>query len=210
MTKPISSSTTTAGSPEAELGTILAERKRLGSASGRCSAAQAESLRKLRDLKLYVSRCVTWDEFCPRYLGLTKVFANRAIEAWEEFGPAFFELAELTRITRDEFRAVASRVNNKMFHADGEAIALTPENASRVATALEKLRRSSAAPIKPYTPTVNLSRMTLLEAHCTELISEFRKLTGPKAQNVDRAQLAAILRQTLGMLGRIELDLGVF
>jgi hypothetical protein len=181
--------------------------------AGCCSVAHAESLRRLRENKLYKSRCGTWEEFCPKYLGLSKAFANRAIRALEEFGAAFFELAELIRITPEEFRAVAPFVKGKFFHAGRESIALLPENAGKLAAAVEKLRQRAPRPARKNPPSSPLSPVKLLERQCGELTTEFRRLaslTGSKAQNVDRVHLATVLRQTLGMLGRIELDLGVF
>src|ERR1051325_6010073 len=94
----------------------MSQCKTLKQANGRCSAAQAECLARLREYKLYQGRCATWDEFCPKYLGVTKAFANRAIRAMEEFGPAYFDLAELTRITLDEFRTVEPKIKEKVLH----------------------------------------------------------------------------------------------
>jgi hypothetical protein len=207
MNEPISASN---DSLESELGKILSDRKALRMVDGRCSAAQAECLTKLRDRKLYLCRSATWDQFCPRYLGITKLFANRAISALEAFGPSFFDLAQLTRITPDEFRMVAPRIKSKILYFDGDAIALIPENIGRITAVMEKLRGSRAKPAKTYTPPTKLIRITLLERQCTELVAEFRKLSGPRSQDVDRSQLATVLRQTLGKLGRIELDLGVY
>ena len=199
---------------EFELGNLLGERKAFGLVAGRCSAAHAECLRSIRESRLYKSRCPTWDEFCPKYLGLSKAFANRVIRALEEFGPAFFELAELTRITPEEFRAVAPLVKDKVLHAGNEIIALVPENANKIAAAVEKLRKAATAeapaPIRTAVSTIPLSRLRLLERQCGELTAEFRKLAGPKGKGVDRSQLAGILKKTLGMLGRVELELGVF
>ena len=53
------------------------------------------------DEKLFKLRGETWEGFCRKYLGLSKSFANRIIRWLDEFGPEYFELAQLTRITAD-------------------------------------------------------------------------------------------------------------
>lgn len=201
---------TTSRSLESEVAKILAERKTPRGTDGRCSATQAECLMTLRESKLYQGRCATWDEFCPKYLGLTKAFANRAIRALEEFGPAYFDVAELIRITPEEFRSVAPRIKDKVLHLNGEALPLILENAARISAEVQKLHGTSVRPTKPYASPTKMIRMTMLERQCTELIAEFRKLTGPLAPEVDQSQLASVLSRTLGKLGRIELEMGLY
>ena len=67
--------------------------------AGRCSAAQAEGLRRLRDDKQYKRCTEKWDDFCPKYLDISRSEADRTIKLLEEFGPAYFELSHLTRIS---------------------------------------------------------------------------------------------------------------
>jgi hypothetical protein len=75
---------------EFELGIILGSRIAFASVAGRCSAADAECMRRMRDEKLYLHRAPTWEEFCPQYLGLSKAQANRVIRYLGEFGPDYF------------------------------------------------------------------------------------------------------------------------
>jgi hypothetical protein len=55
------------------------------SVAGRCSAAGAEFLRRLRDQKLYLSRAVACEEFRPQYLLLGKTPASSITRNLEEF-----------------------------------------------------------------------------------------------------------------------------
>ena len=110
-----------------ELGVMLGSRRAFSSVAGRCSAADAECIRRIRDERLYLRRAANWEEFCPEYLGLSKTHANRLIRYLEEFGPDYFELAQLTRVTPEQFRAIAPAVREKNIHVNGEAIALIPE-----------------------------------------------------------------------------------
>ena len=50
-----------------ELGQVLGERRAFGSVAGRCSAAEVACLRRIRDEKLYKTRCEDWGQFCTQY-----------------------------------------------------------------------------------------------------------------------------------------------
>ncbi|MBZ5623272.1 MAG: hypothetical protein LAQ69_31805 [Acidobacteriia bacterium] len=196
---------TTPDTLEFELGSMLGERKAFGLIAGRCSAAHAACLRNLRDRKLYKSRCTSWEEFCPKYLRLSRGHANRIIQTLEEFGPDYFELAELTRITPEEFRAIGPEVKDKVLHANGEAIALLPENAGKLTAAVEALRRH-ASPEIPV-PLSSRTRLVRLERRCDDVTDEFQKLSGPASREVDQLRLSALLRRMLTTLGRINLEM---
>jgi hypothetical protein len=179
-------------------------------AGGLCSAAHAEWLRILRDRKLYKSHASDWGEFCRKHVGLSEAQATEIITILEEFGPDYFNLAALTPITPEEFRSVASKVKGRFLCVEGDAILLVPKNAPKIAAALDKLRRP--APVRTGKRQISSASdpVSRLENHCRELTVEFRKLSKPKAPDVDRVRLAAVLRKTLAMLGRLEMDLGIY
>ena len=95
-----------------------------------------------------MSRAATWDEFCPKFLGLSKAQANRLIRYLEELGPDYFELAQLKRVTPEQFRAIAPAVREKNIHVNGEAIALVPENSDRIAAAVAELRQAKSSALE--------------------------------------------------------------
>lgn len=200
----------TAGTVEVDLGTMPGERDAFYPAGGPCSAAHAEWLRRLRDRKLYKSHCNDWGEFCRKHVGLSGAQATEIIGILEEFGPNYFNLATLTPITPEEFRTVASKVKGRFLCVDGAAIPLLPKNARSIAAAVEKLRRPAPARTRKRRSSSPNDRVTLLEDHCREVTVEFRKLSKPKAPDVDRLHLASVLRKTLTMLGRLEMELGIY
>lgn len=55
-----------------ELGVALGQNHAFGLIAGRCSAAQAEGLRRLREEKLYKRCTEKWNDFCPRYLKMSR------------------------------------------------------------------------------------------------------------------------------------------
>ena len=94
-----------------ELGTWLGRRQAFGLIAGRCSAADAECLRNIRDHKLYRVRGVNWRQFCIRYAGISRAYANRLIQQLEEFGPNYFHVSQMARISAETYRRIAGAVS---------------------------------------------------------------------------------------------------
>jgi hypothetical protein len=186
-----------------ELGMMLGSRKAFASVSGRCSAADAECIRRIRDKKLYVGRAPSWEEFCPQYLGLSKTHANRVIRYLEEFGPDYFELSQLTRVTPAQYRAIAPAIRDKKLHVDGEAIALLPENSDRIAAALAELRAEPPAPEESVE-----DRMTAVDRRLDRAIADFAEFSRSEMSLAERSQTGSVLSKALLALRRLELERG--
>jgi hypothetical protein len=136
-----------------ELGQWLGRREAFGLIAGRCSAADIECLRRIRDEKMYRDRANNWDQFCTEQVGASRRRVDQSIRHLEEFGPAFFHAAQLTRITAEEFRAIAPHVSAEGVRLDGEVIAFVPEERRRVAAAIAELGRRSEAKTPPAAPS---------------------------------------------------------
>src|SRR5437588_8513662 len=130
-----------ASGSDLHLGTLLGRRQAFGIMAARCSAADAACLREIRDQKSYRSLAVGWKQFCSQHIGMSHTHANRLIGYLDEFGPAYFDLAQLTGISPDEYRAVAPAVKDQAVHLNGQVIALLPENSGKLAAAVADLRR---------------------------------------------------------------------
>jgi hypothetical protein len=127
------------------LGVLLGRRQAFALVAGRCSAADAECIREVRRDKRYRVLKMTWDQFCEERLGVTSVTANKIVRQLEEFGPEFFTLAQLTRVTPEEYRRLKVAVRgHKLLHA-GEEIPIEAENGPRLAAAIDELRQSAKA-----------------------------------------------------------------
>jgi hypothetical protein len=85
-----------------------------GLIADRCSAAQAETLRRVREEKLYLKCSPKWEEFCRQYFGMSYSQADRIIRLLEKFGPNYFALSQLTRISADVYRAIEPAVKDGM------------------------------------------------------------------------------------------------
>jgi hypothetical protein len=185
-----------------EFGKMMGRRQTFSLVAGKCTAADAECLKKIRDQKLYQGYAKNWDTCCTQHIGMSRANAERLIGLLEEFGPAYFEVAQLTRVSPETFRALAPSIHDKTLHHNGEAIALIPENAARVASVVAS-HRKAAQPAR----TVD-RRLDVLEQRCNRLLEEFEELSGAWRDSVDRMMLGAVLARTRSALTRLGLELG--
>jgi hypothetical protein len=133
-----------------DLGRWMGRREAFGLMAGRCSAADAESLRRIRDEKIYRRLNCTWPEYCTRHLHVARRSVDRAIGYLQEFGPAFFHLTQLTHIGPKDYRAIASNIGQDGVKLDGTAVTLLPENSQEVSSAVaELLKRIERKQQKP-------------------------------------------------------------
>jgi hypothetical protein len=135
-------------------------------------------LQEMRERKVFEGHCADWGEFCEKYLHISKTNANRIIHLLEEFGAQYFEVAQLTRISPETYRAIAPAIQDGALHAEGEAIALIPENAEKVAAAVaavrKKERKPTAEPPAPTDPvTAVIERGTALADEMSALSSRY-------------------------------------
>ena len=155
-----------------DLGMLLGQNQAFGFLGGRCSAAQAESIRRLRNEKLYKRVIEHWKAFCPQYLRMSGTQADNIIRLWEEFGAGYFEVAQLTRVSPETYRALEPAVKNGVLNLNGEQIELTVENSRKVAAAVSEIRRS--LPSKKPARELGLDeRIARLDRLCTTIIDEF-------------------------------------
>ncbi len=177
-----------------ELGVALGQSHAFGMVAGRCSAAQAEGIRRLRDEKLFKQCCEKWEDFCPQYLKMSRAEADRMIRLLEEFGPAYFELTQLTRVSAETYRALQPAIRDGSLHYQGEVIEITPENSRRVAAAVAELRRA----IPPRTGTFSLAREIEAALHDVDLAARIDKLDRCRAALVSEFQKIAADKDLAG------------
>lgn len=128
-----------------DLGTMLGRKQAFGLLAGRCSAADAECLRRMREEKKYLALGMNWDEFCKRKIGMSRPTVDRIVRSLEEFGPRYFELAAVLKIAPEQYRQIAAAVTEDGVICGGETIAISADNSARLAEAVESLRESAAA-----------------------------------------------------------------
>ena len=62
-----------------DLGTWLGRRQAFAAVAGRCSAADAECLRTIREKKLYRACGLNWEEFCRQRAGISRSLADQMV-----------------------------------------------------------------------------------------------------------------------------------
>ena len=123
-----------------EVGTWLGRHQAFGLIGNKCSVADAQCLREIRDNKHYKALGLSWEEFCSRHAGVDRKTADRIVERLEEFGEAYFNLSQLVPIQPSGYRLLASSVTGNTIELDGQKIPITPEHAPQIIDAVRELR----------------------------------------------------------------------
>jgi hypothetical protein len=176
-----------------DLGTWLGRRQALSAVAGRCSAADAECLREIRQGKRYRALKLSWQEFCRRHLGISRVAADRIIRHLEEFGPAYFQLAAITRVTPEDYRRIRGAVTEDGLAHEGRVLALIPENTAQVTEAVEALRAAAAPPRRDE---ITRARLALWD-----VIDRFKKLDAQPLDEGGRLRLRTAVGDGIDRLG---------
>ena len=192
-----------------DLGTWLGRKHAFAEMAGRCSAADAECLRQVRNKKMYRRLKMTWSEFCKQHLGMSRSTADLAIQRLEEFGPAYFVLAQATGITAGEYRRIQSAVHGQNLLHAGEQIPIQAENAPRLAAAVEALQKQAPPAAPAQLPAassavaVDLARaLDKLERTLAAAVAQIERL---HALPLTRAERERLLRTVVQQLHRIPL-----
>jgi len=196
------------------LGEVPGENHSFGLLSGRCSAAQADSvarseaLLRIRESRLYLRCASSWKAFCPEFVHISGTQADRIIRMWQLHGPAIFDLKQLVRISSEDYRAVEPFIQENALHFNDEAIELDPQNSQKIADAVAGLCRSLPPKEKPA-PTV-LERLASLDKQCKAIVSEFQSIANLKCQGEDRLRLELTLNCASAALQQIESQHGLY
>ncbi len=182
-----------------DLGRWLGRREAFGLIAGRCSAAEMESLRRIRDEKLYQPVARNWNDFCTRHLRISRRSVERAIGFLQEFGPAFFHITQLTHISPKDYRTIARHVTAEGVNADGNVVALLPENSEKLSAAitglLERIEPKQRGP-RPVSFDAAMKR-------CQAIREMLEDIPAPLdlRQKVELASAVCEIRQAAASLG---------
>lgn len=189
------------------LGSVLGQGLAFRIVAGRCSAAQAACLHRLRQTNEFQFVTPRWREFCSHHLGIDGRNADKIVRLWEEFGAAYFELAQLAPIPPGTYRALAPSIRDGALHLNGEVIELIPENSCRLATAVAAFRR--ALPPRPTPQLAPHEQLAALDERCVALAAEIQKFSNKERCGENWLQFTAILQRLSAALHRIERENGL-
>ena len=180
------------------LGTWLGRRQAFGLIANRCSAADAECLKNMRESEDYKKLGLTWDEFCEQRAGVSRVYADRLIRYLDEFGANYFRLAEVMQVSAETFRLIAGSVGDNGIEFNGLNIPINRENRRKIQAAVQAARAASES--KPARrPKVSAMRKRL-----DGFLSDARAIAETSAE---RAELMVLLDQGLEQITRLAEDL---
>jgi hypothetical protein len=162
-----------------DLNRWLGRREAFGLMAGRCSAADVECMRRIRDGKLYLGHAGSWADFCVKHFHMSKSNANRLIGLLEKYGAEYFHIAQIARISSSDYRAIAPAVSADGITWDGEIIPLTPENSERIAAAVQALRDAHPGTSEPPAK----DPLAELEAAGNRLLKQFRDLSSRRGRS---------------------------
>jgi hypothetical protein len=126
--------------PPFELGQRLGRHQALAWVASRCSAADAHTLRHIREQKLYRALDQSWEEFCRDHAGFSHKKADRIIDCLDEFGDSYFNLTEILKIPVPEYRALQPAIENNHLEFDGQRIPISREQTRELLEAVRTLR----------------------------------------------------------------------
>jgi hypothetical protein len=201
-----------------ELGNLVGRHEALGLIASRCSAADAATLLRIREKELWRGEARTWNEFCETRLKMSRCQVNRLIRLLEEFGDNYFTVAQATRISPATYRAIAPAIHDNALHLGGEAIALTEENAPRIAAAIDEFRRTAAGKAidevsEPAAETPPVEEggddpLDILSRRCSDLMAEIGDVSRAAGGRIGgRAILRSILAVMQARLARLEAEI---
>ena len=90
-----------------DMGAWVGRQQAFAVIAKKCSAAQALSLKQMKESCSYEKFGLSWDDFCQQHAGISRVHADRIIRRYEEFGEACFRLSSLARISPEGYREIA-------------------------------------------------------------------------------------------------------
>jgi hypothetical protein len=160
------------------VGVALGQNQSFGLVAGRCSAAQAASLARMRAEKHYLQCAPNWRTFCTTYLKISGAEADRIIRNWEDFGAEYFELSQMIRISPERYRAIEPAVKDGALHHNGEAIEFDAANRRRLAIAVSELRAAKPPkkPSRERTPGQRIAEVNRLRARIIADLEELFRL----------------------------------
>ena len=179
------------------LGAWLGRHQAFGLIANRCSAADAECLKAIRDGGEYKRLGLTWEQFCTRHAGVSRVHAERQIHYLEEFGGNYFRFADVMPISAATYRLIAGAVSDQGLECNGERIPLVRQNRDKVAAAVTAMR--AKAETGKGTAVIGGVRRRL-----DALLDEAHGLAN---QANRRAELIVLLEEGAGSLQRLAIAL---
>ncbi|MGO9261710.1 MAG: hypothetical protein ACLQU1_36220 [Bryobacteraceae bacterium] len=149
-----------------DMGAWVGRQQAFAVIAKKCSAAQALSLKEMKEARGYEKLGLSWDDFCQQHAGISRVHADRIIGQYDEFGEAYFRLSSLARISPEGYREIIDNVMDNCLEIDGRQVPIVPENASIIRAfirACRSQRRAGAKDQSSVIPDLELRLHAILQ-----------------------------------------------
>lgn len=174
----------------------------------------------MREQKLYKGCTEKWEDFCPKYLKMSRAEADRTIKILEEFGPTYFELSQLTRVSPETYRAIAPHIENGVLRHNGQAIELNVENSRRVAAVVAEMRGAipkKSPELQAVIQEINdlghesnvQARIGKLATCCASIVAEFEKISRDERLGIIRTYFESTLTRVRDEMVRVAGEIGL-
>jgi hypothetical protein len=124
---------------------------------------------------------------------MSKRSANQIIALFDEFGPSYFEVSQVTRISPETYRAIQPAIRDGALHHQGRAIALIEANSQEVAAAVAEIRKEKQTPPASTVP----ERLSDIDKRFQGVVDDFRRVA-----LVDRPIHRHLLENTVDRMRR--------
>ena len=166
-----------------DLATDIGRSQVFGLIGSQCTAAHAVCMRQIRDTQAYRETGLSWEDFCPKYLGIPRRTVDRIIDNLEELGTAYFQLSSVVRISAERYRDLAPKIEDGKIEVSGEMVPIAPENAGRIRQAVPRKR-----PPQPGPPSLEI-----LESRSDKLIQHLQANAGQARVESDDTALERLV-----------------
>jgi hypothetical protein len=126
--------------PIVEAAAWLGRQQAFAVIASKCTAAQAQCLRQIKESRAHDQLGLTWEEFCTQHAGISRVYADTLIRRLDEFGDSYFKLSQLARVSPETYRQISEQIHDNVIELDGECLVLEPANAHRIRTGIQRLQ----------------------------------------------------------------------
>lgn len=192
---------------QVDLGSWSGLQRAFAIITGSCSAARAQCLRQVRDSKMLDELGLTWEEFCKDYAGISRPHADYLIRQFAEFGDAYFRLSEIARVSPGTYRQIAPCIDGETIEIDGEKLALTPANATRIRAVIQSLRHRARPARAAERPAADLVELQIrVDALTADIAQSIHALNSLQSRNPHRGLVAYAMNKFRALARQLETE----
>ena len=141
-------------------------------------------------------------------MGFSKTYADRLIQYLEEFGPSYFHISQMMRLSAENYRAIAGSVREDGIEFRGAKIPIDSEHSQEIMEAVNSLRKTAeeikARPKrtatkpdpKPAQALTLQERMDLMRAQVDRFIAEYSKIGRRPLASHERTRLEGLIDES--------------